>query len=143
MLCAPHDGVPNAVSDLLVRNEKLKRENALQKDAALKWIADAATRTDGNICVFADGIEPDGLRKLSVMLRDKCGGLCVVLSGNDSSGYAFAITSPTVNLRTLSKEINNALAGRGGGKDDMLQGRFGAKKDEIEQYFSAREFSDK
>ena len=143
MLCAPHDGVPNAVSDLLVRNEKLKRENALQKDAALKWIADAATRSDGNICVFADGIEPDGLRKLSVMLRDKCGGLCVVLSGDDSSGYAFAITSPTVNLRTLSKEINNALAGRGGGKDDMLQGRFGAKKDEIEQYFSAREFSDK
>ncbi len=141
MLCAPHDGVPNAVSDLLVRDEKLKRENALQKDTVLRCIADTTAHSDGNICVFTDGIEPDGLRKLSVMLRDKCDGLCVVLSGDDASGYAFAITSPVVNnLRTLSQEINSALTGRGGGKDDMLQGRFGAKKNEIEQYFSEREF---
>lgn len=139
-LCAPHDGVPDAVSELLVRNETLKREAALQKDAALKSIAENTACSEGSMCVFFDGLEPDGLRKLAVMLRDKCGGLCVVLSGDDASGYDFAITSPKVKLHTLSKEINGALAGRGGGKDDMLQGRFAAKKEDIEGYFSSREF---
>ena len=143
MLCAPHGGVPDAVSDLIVRNEALKRELSLQKEAVLKRIADATEHSDGNLCVFADGLNSDDVRKLAVMLRDRCEGLCVVLSGNDDTGYAFAITSPGIKLRAVSKEINSALSGRGGGKDDMLQGRFAAKRHDIEQYFSAGEFGDK
>lgn len=143
MLCAPHNGVPDAVSDLLVRIEALKREAALQKEAALKRIADTTAHVGGNLCVFADGLDTDGIRKLAVMLRDRCEGLCVVLSGEDEAGYAFAITSPKVKLRALSKEINTALSGRGGGKDDMLQGRFVAKRHDIEKYFSSEEFFDK
>ena len=62
MLCAPHGGVPDAVSDLIVRNEALKRELSLQKEAVLKRIADAAEHSDGNLCVFADGLNSDDVR---------------------------------------------------------------------------------
>lgn len=143
LLCAPHDATPSAVSDLLVRVDSLKREIALQKESAVKRIAESQNRTDGNICLFDDGLSPDDLRKLSVMLRDKCGGVCAVLSGNDDSGYAYAVTSPFVKLRSISGEMNGALSGRGGGKDDMLQGRFAAKKHDIEKYFSSEEFKNR
>ena len=38
-------------------------------------------------------------------------------------------------MREFSKKMNEALSGRGGGKDDMIQGSVGCSRKEIEDFF--------
>ena len=140
MLCAPHNSVPAAVRSLLDKTDELKREIALRKETAVNNLVDSFSRTDGNICSFSDGLGVEEIRKAAVLLREKCGGICVLCTGNDENGYAYAITSKNGGLRSFSADINNALCGRGGGKDEMLQGRFSASRSDIEKYFSERKF---
>lgn len=139
LLCAPHDAVPQAVRGLLDRMEDMKREEAFRKSEQMKKLVDGIKPTNGNICLFVDGASTDDIRKIAVMLKDSCGGFCVVLGGDDESGYAYAITSPRGGLRAYSSVFNGALSGRGSGKDDMLQGRFCVPRTEIEEYFSKKE----
>jgi len=42
-----------------------------------------------------------------------------------------------LNLRDFAKEMNTALSGRGGGKEDMIQGTVSVSKEEIEKYFNS------
>lgn len=135
LLKSPHDGIPQATSELLDRINLLKREIALQTQNRIDDIVSSARPTDGNICVFANGFSGDDLRRISVSLREKCTCLSCALSGDDKNGYTYVITSNSVRLKSLSKEINTALNGRGGGSDDILQGRFSASKQQITEYF--------
>lgn len=49
-----------------------------------------------------------------------------VLSGNDEDGYYYCISSNSMNLKNISKQINECLNGRGGGSPRMIQGTFHA-----------------
>ncbi len=48
---------------------------------------------------------------------------CAVLFEKEN-GFAYIIISNTLPLRSLSKEMNAKLNGRGGGNDEMIQGTF-------------------
>ncbi len=135
MLKAPHNGIPQATSDLLNRINLLKMEITLQIQSRINDIVSSVTPTDGNICIFANDFSGDDLMRISVKLREKCGGLSCVFCGDDQIGYTYVITSKSVSLKSLSKEINTALNGRGGGSDDILQGRFSASEQQIREYF--------
>ena len=78
------------------------------------------------------------LRELVNGAKQKCGGICSVFAGNDEVGYKYIISSTSVDLKPLAKEINAAIDGRGGGSGEMIQGSCAAKREEIERYFSAR-----
>ena len=91
--------------------------------------------TNGNIVIFEDGADAETLRLLANLLKKKTPKLACVLSGNADRGYSYIIASENVNLREISKDINSALSGRGGGREDMIQGSFGATKEEIENFF--------
>jgi alanyl-tRNA synthetase len=54
-----------------------------------------------------------------------------VFSGEDATGYKYAVGHPDGDLRTWVKELNAALRGRGGGKPGFVQGSVSAKWDEI------------
>ncbi len=43
-------------------------------------------------------------------------------TGNDEKGYSYVLGSGRVDLRALSKEMNTAFGGKGGGKAEMVQG---------------------
>ena len=64
----------------------------------------------------------------------KVGGITVALSGCDGD-YKYVISSHTVDLRSMTKEINKALSGRGGGRTEMIQGSFSATLAEIRAFF--------
>ena len=42
------------------------------------------------------------------------------------------------DLRQLTKDMNNALNGRGGGKPEMIQGSVSAARAEIEAFFNGK-----
>ena len=92
--------------------------------------------TEGNLCLFEEGLDPNTLRALVNAGMEKCGGVCAAFTGSDESGYRYVMGSRTVDLRAESKLIHAALGGKGGGQPAMIQGSIPASRAEIEAYFS-------
>lgn len=90
----------------------------------------------GECLLFEEGLSSDSVRKLAVAVMEKCGGRCAVFSGDDESGYKYAIGEENGDLRAFVKAMNQALSGRGGGKPFFAQGSVKAAKAEIEAFFA-------
>jgi len=61
---------------------------------------------------------------------------CAVFAGADGA-YKYAIGHADGDLRALTKTLNAALSGRGGGKPNFVQGSLSASRAEIEAFFNA------
>lgn len=90
----------------------------------------------GDVLVFASGLSADGVRRLAITVMENCGGIAAVFSGSDETGYAFAVGQTGGDLRGLSKKMNAALSGRGGGKPEFIQGRANASRAAAESFFA-------
>lgn len=134
MLCAPQSEVADALSVYITDSEKTKE--AL-KEAGLKVAEQSAltvTETDGNLVILLPDFTIPELIAFSNIANTRVGGITVALSGGEGD-YKYVISSHSVDLRVMSKDINAALCGRGGGRPEMIQGSFGATLDEIKKYF--------
>ena len=69
---------------------------------------------------------------------ETCGGRCAVFAGSDGQGYKYALGQEGGDLRSLVKELNGALQGRGGGKPNFAQGSIQAPEAEIRAFFQGR-----
>ncbi len=94
--------------------------------------------TEGNICLFTSEGDMLALRRLVNMAREKCSGICAVFSGDDENGYKYIISSLNVDVKAMSKEINSALSGRGGGSSEMIQGSVNARRETIQNFFAVK-----
>ena len=90
----------------------------------------------GDVLVFVSGLSADGVRRLAIAVMENCGGIAAVFSGSDETGYAFAVGQTGGDLSGLSKKMNAALSGRGGGKPESIQGRAGASRAAAESLFA-------
>ena len=63
--------------------------------------------------------------------------LCVILSGNEESGFSYVAGSLNFDLMRFAKHFNSALNGRGGGRGTMIQGKVTATKQDILNYFNS------
>ena len=135
LLSAKQEEVADATENLLTQIvDKNRKISELSKSLAVLKAENFKYTTD-NICIFEENNDIETLRLLANLLKKKTDKMCCVLSGNDVSGYSYIIASETVNLREFAKDINSALQGRGGGREDMIQGSFAATRNEIEKYF--------
>lgn len=91
----------------------------------------------GSQLIFDAQLSPDSVRKLAVELMENCSGRCAVFSGDDAQGYRYVIGEKEGDLRTFTKEMNQKLQGRGGGKPFFVQGSVQASRKEIEEFFRA------
>lgn len=96
----------------------------------------AAFCSMGNVLHFEDGLRPDEIRKLAAAGMEQCGGVCAVFSGSDGAGYQYAMGQAGGDLRSLVKQMNAALHGRGGGKPFFAQGAVSAERAAIERFFA-------
>lgn len=88
----------------------------------------------GRVLIFEEGLAADSVRKLAAEIMETCEGRCVVCSGDDESGYKYAMGEKDGDLRALVKEFNSTLNGRGGGKPFFAQGSVSATRKEIEEF---------
>ena len=88
----------------------------------------------GSVLIFEEGLAADSVRKLAAEIMETCEGRCVVCSGDDESGYKYAMGEKDGDLRALVKEFNSTLNGRGGGKPFFAQGSVNATRKEIEEF---------
>ncbi len=90
----------------------------------------------GNVLLFEDGLSTDGVRRLCDAVGSVCGGRCAVFSGADGA-YKYAVSLAGGDLRAFTKELNEALHGRGGGKPHFVQGSAACTRAEAEAFFAA------
>ena len=67
------------------------------------------------------------------MLYEQKKGKVVLVYSGENEEWKYALGSAEVDMRELSKKLNAALNGRGGGSNLMAQGTFHADENEIER----------
>lgn len=132
-LSVPQEKIAEGVARVLGEQAKLKeRAAALETELARRMAAEQA-ESGGNLCAFVPGelLGEVALRELANALADKCGGFAAVFAGGDEAGWRYIIGSRHLDLRAMSRAINAAIRGRGGGSPEMIQGRAQATEAEL------------
>jgi alanyl-tRNA synthetase len=134
MLSAPQLETARVLSDYISESDETKTalKHARLRIAELE--AEKIQPTDGSAVYYLPDFSIPELIAFSNVANKKVGKLAVALSGHDGD-YKYVVSSNSVDLRSITKEINSALNGRGGGRPEMIQGSFGATLDEIKDYF--------
>ena len=91
----------------------------------------------GDVLLFEDEMGGESVRRLCDAVAETCGGRCAVFAGAGSA-WKYAIGQRGGDLRALTKELNAALSGRGGGKPEFVQGSVGAEREAIEAFFAEK-----
>ena len=114
-------------------NEKRQRVHALEEAAFAAKARELAGA--GDVLVFLDDLDSDGIRRACDAIQKTCGGRAAVFSGTDAGGYKYAVGQPGGDLREFAKSLNSGLNGRGGGKPFFVQGSVRAERLSIERFF--------
>lgn len=130
-LKAPKHQTAEAVLSLQKENERLQFELIGLKRSVLQSKVESLPIKKGNLCYFGEDLSRDDRIYLLNLLKEKCDGLCAVLSGNDAVGYAFVLSAQTPSLQKEAADLMTCLNGRGGGQKGCMQGVFYAKKQQI------------
>ena len=79
------------------------------------------------------GLDPDGLHRLAARLSEATTGLCAALTANEK-GTGYCLAQAGGDVRALTKALNTALNGRGGGKPGICQGSCAAAPQQVETF---------
>ncbi len=131
-LSAKRGEVTHAVQRVLNEQQIIKERCDALSLALIRYMAEAEPATAGNILVFDGTLGEIAQRELANLLMEKAGGFAAVFCGSDEDGWRYIIGSKRLDLRAMSREINAAVQGRGGGTPQMIQGSARAHRAEIE-----------
>ena len=76
------------------------------------------------------GLDPDGLHRLAVRLSEATSGLCAALTENET-GCGYCLARREGDVRPLTRALNGAFSGRGGGKPGVCQGSCPASPEQV------------
>ena len=130
----PQEDIADAVVQLLAERDSLAAQLKARGIREAIREAERVSTEEGNAVFFFDGFTIDELREFVNHAVEKINGLLVALSGSEGD-YKYVIGSRTVDLKSVTKDINAALCGRGGGRSEMIQGTFSTTLDIIRAYF--------
>ncbi len=127
-----------AVQRLLGECASLKEQLAALRSEQFAALA-AQYAGKGDVLLFAPQPDAASVRRLCVAVMERCGGLCLVCSGSDDSGYQYAVGQAGGDVRAFVKRLNGALGGRGGGRDAFFaQGSLPACEAAIRAFWETR-----
>ena len=100
-------------------------------------LAAAVTPGEDAICVVP-GLDPDGLHRLAARLAESTTGLCAALTATPR-GTGYCLAQSGGDVRQLTKALNAAFSGRGGGKPGICQGSCAASPEQVEAFLRERD----
>lgn len=124
-----------AVKNMAAELEAKKQQLFAMENAQFAAKAEEL-RGQGDVLVKLDGLAADGVRRAAIAIQETCGGRAAVFSGDEETGYKYAVGQLDGDLRDWVKELNSTLSGRGGGKPGFVQGSVSAKWDAIVAFMS-------
>lgn len=122
LLCAKEPEVSGAVEHLKKEQESLKGKNASLQQKLLAFRVQEIAVEEEITAVFDSELSGNAPREFMNLILDKGAKICAVFAGADETGYRYVIGSRSEDVRPISKKLNEAFAGRGGGKPEMVQG---------------------
>lgn len=93
--------------------------------------------SEAGLLLFEPSLDMDGLRALAEGASHVRGGVCAVFAGRNGTGYQYAAAAQGQDMRVFAKELNTALAGRGGGSAALIQGSAASGAEAIRAFFRA------
>lgn len=137
-LCVKEDETAEAVDHLKEECGQLKLRLVQQQKEILRY---KARETDGQgdvVCLFEPELEGEAPRLLMNLVLERGHALCAVFCKNADAGYRYVIGSNSLDMQRLSKEMNMAFAGRGGGKPEMAQGALKGNEEEVRTWLQEK-----
>lgn len=122
LLCAKDTEVAEAVEKLKEEQLDLKNQVSALKQKLLAYQAKEIDVTSELVKVFDSELSGNEPRELMNLLLERGAKICAIFAGNDEEGYRYVIGSHSEDVRVISKKLNEAFQGRGGGKPQMVQG---------------------
>ena len=121
LLSAQWDETAKAVTKLHEESVRMKAEKVhREQEHADELIRQSAGA--GNVLFVEGDLSPDVLRRLANDTMEVCGGICAAFAGTDETGYRYFIGQKDGDVRSLVKEVNMRLDGKGGGRPYFAQG---------------------
>lgn len=134
LLSVPQNEVSDGVTKLLSDYERKIFEAKERGIIFAKREADRVPLSEGNYIAYFSEMSVDELRVFSKHALGKVKGMLVALCG-DEGDLKYVISSESIDLRAITKQINTALCGRGGGRAEMIQGSFATDLANVKKYF--------
>lgn len=135
LLCAKELEIAEAVEHLKEEQGSLKGKVASMQQQMMQYRAAEITVDQEMTLVFDSELTGNGPRELMNLLLEKGARICTVFAGDDQNGYRYVMGSQTEDVRPIAKKMNDAFAGRGGGKPAMVQGTVNASEAQIRTIF--------
>lgn len=134
MLCTPQLETANTLTLYMKDSEnvKLSLKNARLRIAELE--AEKIGHSKNNEVFLLEDFQINELIAFSNVAVSKTEGITVALSGREGD-YKYVISSRSVDLKAMSRDINSTLNGKGGGRSEMIQGGFACTIEQIRDYF--------
>jgi alanyl-tRNA synthetase len=116
--------------------EKLQKEKeqetAEKNQWRLKYIEDKIEASAGPLFLLAgSGLDRMAMRRAASLALDRGKHTAVLLNEEENGTLSYLVMSDERPLKTLAKNWNARLNGRGGGRDDMVQGSFQATEADV------------
>ena len=132
LLCAKEYEVADAVSKMKEEQTRMKSQVAELQQKLLEFQVAEIAVDKKIVTVFDSELSGNLPREMMNKLLDKGATICAVFAGTDEEGYRYVIGSRSEDVRPISKTLNAAFQGRGGGKPEMVQGSIKGTRTEIE-----------
>lgn len=134
MLSAKPHEVAAAVERLMQEKETLKQQIAQLNERLFAYKLQEIEQGAPLGCIFEEGLSAAEVRKLCLLLCERC-GVAAVFSQNGAVSQ-YAIGCLTADIRPLGKQLNDRFAGRGGGMAALVQGSLDGTPVELEQFLT-------
>lgn len=137
-LCAKELEVADAVHHLKDEVASLKGKISNLQQQMISYRVNEIEIAEEITVVFDSEISGNGPRELMNLLLDRGAKVAAVFAGTENNGYRYVIGSRVSDVRPLSKKINTAFNGRGGGKPEMVQGSLSGSEPAIREALSMK-----
>ena len=129
----PQATVADAAESFLTSYEEMKGKLKATRLTNARLEAKLITKTDASVVCYYPDLSADEMREIVNSAKAKVGKILVVLTGNDGD-YKYVMTSSSIDLTPIYKQMNSDLNGRGGGRDNMIQGSLASDIETIKTY---------
>ena len=137
-LSAKPDSIAEAVDRLQKEVEAQKEKIRILQERYLKGVLKEIKPEDTCVLLFEETLDTVAVRNFVNDVMRITDGICGAFIGTDAEGYRYILGSSKKELTNISKEMNQTLNGRGGGRPPMVQGSVKARQSEIEAFLKAQ-----
>lgn len=133
LLSTKEERTPEIVKKQLEDLYELKNRFNQMQDSYFRMWAESYRGAE-TVLIVTDQLNPEEGRKLSDLIADTASGLCAVFTGTDGK-YRYSIMKRNEDISSFIKSMNQALSGKGGGRNGFAQGTAEASEKEIMAFF--------